>query len=403
MSKEIKYILFTFISCTVVVYFYSVYSGYYSNRAFFQVTPVGLSSWRLFLTLLYSILPFAVLYVLYKWTKRTTSTRKTSIPIKLFGWFLLLLIGFQIITSVIFGVGVVQTNYEASGFMKLLIQITYRINPVFGVFIYGSLVGSKNKTQFVLWVMVIALFLFRHYLGGLVFFGFYLVFKYHAEIIYFIKKRWHISAVILLLMPICVSTLYGIREQLRDKNQTTEFSIHTKSFLETICVSLAGRMSSFNELGFMQEREVEVQQLARKHCSTYQYTKEALIPFYGRIIPQLEKKMTYSDILPVVHAGEGIFKKSAGHNGPVGVLLIGSYLSFGTACVNLLTMLLIVVVTFLLSNFIRHEKIKEILFLFFCFAAMSGVAQEFGGILLSTILYFTIFLFLNMFCKKKMA
>lgn len=392
MSKGAKYILIAFIAFAVISYFYTVFTGNYNGDHLGKSTT--LNQWELFINLLYNILPYIVLFGLYKFSKRTKSEYKISVPIKLLGQFIFLIAIFQITVTALFGVGRMgHAIYEAPAFFKPFIQISNRIDLIFGLFVYGLFVDTKNKTQFILWGLILVLAIFKNSLGVFMFFAFYLVLKYHDYVFSFIKKRWLLTIFFLLLSPIIISILYEIRTNLRNEdNLTIDFrKMQVDSFSEVIFGKFIARLSSFSNSAFIIEKGKKIEQLARGNFTTFQYTKEALIPLYGKII---DSKITYSSIQNIAAGGS---KYTSLMNGTYGSLLIGSYVSRIVFFVNLFTLLLLIIFTFFLSNFIRHDKIKEILFFFFCFNVLGGVSAHFFTTLFSTVLYMFLFLIFNSF------
>ena len=84
-------------------------------------------------------------------------------------------------------------------------------------------------------------------------------------------------------------------------------------------------------------------------------------------------------------------------NGTQGLLLISYYQSNAIFVINLITILLIIIVSFELISLLHYEKIMEVVFLFFCFTVFSGNADEYMGLLMVIVLYLFLFLFLNLF------
>jgi len=391
--KNASWILYSFVLFNVISYLYVIFNGTY-NGDFLNIVP-KLSHYRLFLNLLLTLFPFFVLYSIYKHYIKVDNNYKVSIPTNSFGLFLLLVIVFQIVVTILYGVGVLgQETYEAPIVLKLFIQVFNRFDVIFGVSIYSIIVSNKNKFQYILWILVFILSLYRTSFMIFIIIGFMIIFIYFGSISAFLKKHLLITIVFLIVSPIVVSSLYNVRKQLRQNSGKVEikFENHeTNTFSKVIFGQLVGRLSSYSNSAIIQERKGKIRQLTSSF-SPIQYQKEALSAVYGKIIN--EKDILYRNLL---YESEGNHSRTySAMNGIQGTLLISSYQSYPIFFFNLITILLIVIFTFELVSLFHNKNVYNIIFLFFCFTLMSGNADAYMKNFMSVFLYLILFLFLNL-------
>jgi len=390
--KNASWVLYSFVLFNVISYLYVIFNGTY-NGDFLNIVP-KLSHYNLFLNLLLTLFPFFVLYAIYKHYIKVDNKYKVSIPTNSFGLFLLLVIVFQIVVTILYGVGILgQETYKAPIVLKLFIQVFNRFDVIFGVSIYSIIVSNKNKFQYILWILVFTLSLFRTSFMIFIIIGFMIIFIYFGSISAFLKKHLLITIVFLIVSPIVVSSLYNVRKQLRQNSGKVEIKFENheaNTFSKVIFGQLVGRLSSYSNSAVIQERKGKIRQLTSSF-SPIQYQKEALSAFYGKIIN--EKDILYRNLL---YESVGNHSRTySAMNGIQGTLLISSYQSYPIFFLNLFTILLIVVFTFELVSLFHNKNVYNIVFLFFCFTLMSGNADAYMKNFMSVLLYLILFLFLN--------
>jgi len=390
--KAARLILFAFIVFTIISYLYVIFTGTY-NGDYLGIKP-KLSQMQLFHNLLYTITPFLVLFIIYKQYKKVNNRYKITIPCKAFGQFLFLVVIFQIIVTALFGVGKLGRDiYEAPATIKLFIQIFNRFDVIFGIAIYSVVAEKEQKNKILLWVLIFILSILRASLGVFAIMGFIMIILYNDYFIAFVKKHLLFIILIITIAPVFVTILYDIRKQMRQEKEKIEISIDEKkewNFSEVIFGQLVGRLSSYSNSAIIMERKNKMIELT-KDFSLMQYPKEAITSVYGKIIDR--KKISYPNLL-YESAGNHTRNYSA-MNGTQGAILIGSYKSGKFVFVNIITILLIVVLAFELTSLLHYDKMYEIVFLFFCFSAMSGGAAEYMSKLMFVVLYLLLFLFFN--------
>ena len=154
--KATKKIYLFFLFSSVASFFYAIVKQRYNGD--FLGIQVELSYTILTFNLILSLIPFFLIWIIYKKYKKKTKSGSVAIPLKFFGQFLFLLIVWNIIVTIIYGVGVIAAPaYEAPPFIKIIIQILNRFNYSYGFFLYILLTPKKNKTQFYLLFLIIVL------------------------------------------------------------------------------------------------------------------------------------------------------------------------------------------------------------------------------------------------------
>lgn len=389
-----KWILFSFILFNIISYLYVVFTGSYNGD--FLGIESKLSSFALFINLLLTVIPFVVLYVIYKYYIRINKRHKITIPVKPFAWFLLILILFQIVVTKLFDVGILgQEVYKAPIRIQTFIQIFNRFDVVFGVSLYTLVVDRNNKFKYLLWFLVVVLSILRASLSIFVIIVFLFILLKYDSIWNFIRKRWLLFVALLIVSPIAINILYDVRHQLRHSNKKVEINIKSdeeNTFSLLVFGKLTGRLSSFSNSAIIQERKNTIKNLTQDF-STFQYPKEALAAVYGRILNPND--VAYKNLL---YESEGNHSRTySSMNGTQGLLLISSYQSYSVFFINLFTILMLVILSFELVSLLRYERLYEVVFLFFCFTVMSGNAVEYMNRLMVTALYVFLFLFINLF------
>lgn len=391
--KHARWILYLFILFNVISYLYVVFTGKY-NGDYLGTIPRSSQS-TLFIYLIYTILPYIALYLIYGHYAKMEKNNKITIPYKSFGWFLLLVILFQIITTEIYGVSKLgQEYYEAPAVVKLLIQIFNRFNAILGVSIYSVVAPKKNKFNYLLWILVFILSFERASFMVFAITGLMFILLYFGSIWGFIKKRLILSIVLIIISPIAVTTLYNLRNQIRINSNKIELEIdqdQNSTFSKVIFGRLTGRLSSYSNSVIIHEQKVKIKELVR-YFSILQYPAEAFSAVYGKVINP--KEIAYRNLQYESFGNHS--RTYSAMNGTLGALLIGYYQSPLVFLINLSTLLLIVVLTFELFALFHNRKLFDMIFLFFSFNVLSGNAEEYMVTLMVTFLYVVIFLCLNL-------
>ncbi|GHU55160.1 hypothetical protein FACS189442_2370 [Spirochaetia bacterium] len=103
--------------------------------------------------------------------------------------------------------------------------------------------------------------------------------------------------------------------------------------------------------------------------------------------------------MKIMLVSEGLYSFSSNMTGTQGILLLGLYRSFAGFLINLLTILGIVFLAYRIMLLLKCRNGIELLFMYFCAPAVSGVGKEYMAILMQVILYTGFILVVNSFKK----
>jgi hypothetical protein len=189
------------------------------------------------------------------------------------------------------------------------------------------------------------------------------------------------------MVPQMVGKLYGLRDILR--NTKTISSMITPTGI--IFGKLIGRLSSFSNSAYILENRQTMTNIVSRF-SLFQYPQEALDVFHN---VEKKEKQSYRNIML---DSEGKYYSKIRFTlmaGTQGILLLGFYQSPLGFLINLMTLILIINTTFKLVSVLQNDKIKDIVFLYFCFSIISGTAAGWLGVFVYLLLYISLFLLFN--------
>lgn len=382
--KATKHIYFIFIFAAVSSFFYSILTGKLNGD--FLGVEVKLDFWILLLNLFFTILPFWFIWKVYIYFKKNTPIKRINIPANFFGIFLVFVILWNVVVTILYGVGVMGAPpYDAPPTIKPLIQIMNRFNYFYGVFLYILLVSKKNKVQFLLVFMLVLLAYLRAGLGVFLYLGMLMYIKYFFELNSLFKKYKILVLACVFVFPLILSQLYELRNKLRNQADTEVSG-------DLIFGVLAGRLSSFSDAALiLQEAPFFV--LNSQQLDPFYFQKQAL----GGVVSM--------NFMPEVRPESMLFKfyyENSDDNvtymaGTQGNLYISLFHSIPTFILNLITIFLYVFVTFYLFRLLRFNYSNELAFLLLIYVIMSGVSNEFAFLVFSVFVYVVLFLFVNLF------
>jgi hypothetical protein len=386
-----RIIISLFISFVVISYLFVRITGMYNGDLL--LTTYSLTTSGLTLNLFYTIIPFLILYFIYKYCTRIKSKTKILIPIKSFGAFLFFLLVFQIMVSAIYGVGRMgQEAYQAPSGIKLLIQISNRFNSRVGVFIYIIInINKKDKLQYVLLLLLIVQSFIYLSLGVFNLIGFMFIVKYGNKIFQFIKKWSVLFIIVVLLSPTIMLNLYTFRNEARAGKDLESDPRRTQAGI-VIFGRLIGRLSSYSASAVIMEKENKMIKLTKDNFTLLEYPKQALGVFIKNIFPP--KHLSYGHVL----YGE-YNPRSATIVGAQGALMLGYYHSFSGLVVNSITLLIVIFISFRLASLFHYGKIYECVLVFLCLGIMSGAVHEIMFFFQNILVFLLLFLLLNFLFK----
>lgn len=393
-----KIILLCYILFVGISYWNVLSTGRYNGD--YRRNNSYLTDDQLFFNFVISSLPFIFLFIIHHGYKKLPAERYITIPVNALGVFVFALLAFQIMTRLVFGVGRMGDfeKYSAPGWIKIFIQISERFNPSFGVFVYCLSSSKKSKYSGFFVLLLIINSVLRFSLGIFVFIAFFVIIYYGKKLLYFIKKWFLLIIMLVFFFPAMVDVLYYYRGYLRSHGQITDISLvekeratRTNAVQVIIIDRLLGRVSSYSDSAIIMERKQTMTRIVTQF-PLLQYPKETLTFFSGK----LSEKISYMKIMLV---SEGLYSFSSNMTGTQGILLLGLYRSFAGFLINLLTILGIVFLAYRIMLLLKCRNGIELLFMYFCAPAVSGVGKEYMAILMQVILYTGFILVVNSFKK----
>lgn len=380
-----------------ISYGYALFTGTYNGD--YIGKTINLAQGQLLLNLLYTLLPFIILFGLYACFREKKCNRTVSIPTRFLAGFLLISLIFQLILVVIYDAGALGIANSSAALPPVLLypfRVIYRFSPLIGILLYYLTPDRNRKMLLLLCSLLFILYILRGSLMIFVYFGLFLLMEYHIVLLNYIKKHWLLVIAIVLLAPLIVSALYDLRENIRNTPVEEDDVPIELSSAGMITGKLVGRLSSFTNSAVIMEREDTLSQLARNHFSVFQYPKEALGQVYGSVLPA--NSYAYTNIL----------LRCEGKNTPIsymlgtqGALLLSTYHSATAFWLALFTMIATIILSFGLCRFIPGQTLNKWIFMLFCIPVMSGVASEYMKILSSLLLYILLFFLWNTLSKKR--
>jgi hypothetical protein len=379
-------ILSLYIIFAIISYLYVILTGTYNGDYLF--TEPKLSDCELFLNLLYTIAPFVVLFFIYKHYKKTNNKENVKVPEETLLVFIIFIIIFEIYVTVSFGVGKMGfEKYQAPGWIKILIQIAIRFDYKFGVFLYLIISNNKNKfIIFLLFLLILFVSLLKASLGAFMQIGVFIILQYGSALLHFIKKYFIIVLLLLFIFPLIVQKLYMVRSILREVKNVTE--IVEPSTI--IFGQLIGRLSSYSNSAMIMER-ARIMTTITRGFSIFQYPKESLVAFYGGFLTQKR----YSTYIRILLDSQGNFTRSQFMIGTQGVLLLGLYQSLLVFFINIITLFIIINMTFKLASLLKYNNLNEFIFFCLCQSIMTGSAGNNMRDFVNLLVYISLFLVIN--------
>ncbi|MRX67932.1 hypothetical protein SAMN06265349_105308 [Flavobacterium resistens] len=387
-QKSVKHLYFFFIITSFTSFLYAVFKGRLNGD--FLGVEVVLPFWLLVINLLFTILPFIVTWKIYLYFKKKKINKCITMPVRFFEIFLIFLIIWNVAVTLIYGVGVLAAPpYEAPPIIKPIIQIMNRFNYFYGAFIYILLVPKKNKFQFLLVILLLVLAYLRAGLGVLLYFGMLFYIKYFVEVNLFFKKQKIIILILLFFFPIVVNGLYELRSILR--GQETE-----ETYSDPILGVLMGRLSSFSDSAFIMQ-EAPVFFISAQELDPLYFQKQAL----GGVLSL--------DYMPAHRPETMLFKfyyENSEDNvaymaGTQGNLYLSLFKSPLVLVLNILTIFLYIISTFIVFRMLRFEYANELAFMLLLYVLMSGVSNEYAFLIFSIFVYVVLFMVVNFLNFKK--
>jgi hypothetical protein len=287
--------------------------------------------------------------------------------------------------TLLYGVGKMgNPDYQAPFAVKPFIIILNRF-PLSYLGLLFILVSNKRRHIFIITTMMIILGIARAGLGIFLFLGIVFLLK-SSNIILYIKKRFLLFVVIMIIFPMFVTYMYQVRSSMRVEGSTT-----TGEFILTGV--LIGRLSSFSNAGFIMQYENSFR-TQTSQLDPFYYQKFVMSAVGGE---SLTPKLRPEKMLP--EAAGAYMQYGSYMCGTPGNLLFSYYKHPFIALLNFLTMMGIVMCTFKVSRRFKTKYANEIGILFMIYPVLSGVGNEYAFLLFVLFLFLVLILIMNSLSK----
>lgn len=389
-KKSVSIILIACGLFNVISFVYALRHGKYNGD--YNNVSVELNFFALLLVLIFSTLPYFVLYRCYiHYKKKNIKTHiKLSTDILLLSFFVLWLWNMGI--TIMYGVGKMAVDvYQAPPILTFIIQITNRLNiTILAVWAIFKTKSSRNSLIIVILAFILSLA--RNSLGSGLLLLFVLYVKYAKKINAFIRQHFIVVYICLFLSPYIVSTLYKVRDERRGVIYNEEN--YFVSSEQLICGKLIGRLSSFSNLC------VIIQEPA------YFIIGSRDMPLlYG--IQQILSSVLGTKFAPEIFP-EKLMIKYVDDNasnitfmaGVPGNLLLALFKSLTSFVINLMIYMFAILYLFRLSKYVNIQYSNEFALLLLIAPLTSGVISECVGVSISLLFLFFYVIFISNIVKN---
>jgi len=382
--KTVRGIIIMFSAFVVISFFYALFTRSYNGD--FIDRRASLNFLLLLINLILTLLPLVMLWVSYRFFKKKPVKRVVPIPLKPFEYFVLIILILNLVVTMAFGVGVATVEfYEAPPMIKPFIQVLNRID-----FVYTSLLFillSDNKAAIIrTTALIILISILKASIGIFLFIFMVLALKYYPQVKEYVRTRKKVLVLVLVLAPFFIQSLYEIRDQLRADDVHRQELSASKFFFG----KLIGRLSSFSDSGIIIQEGLYFAVKA-KSLDPYYYQKQAIGGVLGAaFLPALRPEFLMIRILDGKPNERVAFMC-----GTQGNLMISFLKSPRVFVFNLLTLALMVVLTFSLTRLLGFSYSNEFAAILLIYPLISGVANEMSMVVFTSFFFVLFFLFIN--------
>ena len=235
---------------TISSFVFTLIGGMYNGD--FSRDEVSLSALGLSFALLLTIIPYIVVWKLYRHyvIRYFNSQKHFTIPIRILRnvTWVLIIVSILLFLSGYGRMGQGENAIDASNPITILRSIIYKLTKF--PWAYMCLLLVNKKRDVVITALLSSLRSVAAFsLGGLLWVALILVYKYYSKVAKYFKKYIIIWGIMSIMIPGIIAFLYNVRTQLRSGNDIEEM---TGS--ELIFGKLCGRISSFSNNAIMLER-----------------------------------------------------------------------------------------------------------------------------------------------------
>ncbi|WHF53055.1 oligosaccharide repeat unit polymerase [Chryseobacterium gotjawalense] len=383
-TQKGKSLVYIFIFSAIISFFYAIFTQTYNGD--FLGIEVKITTVELIFNLFTSIIPFIFLYFIYLRFSRTNRFRKKiQVPMNFFFKFLVIIMGWNIIVTLLYGVGIMGADaYTAPQGIKLVIQIMNRFNYLYGAFVFILCTKKSDKRDLIILLLLLILAYFRAGLGSFMYIGMIMFIKYNFEVRKLYSRNKIKFLVCIICFPLIVSTLYAVRNSLRNQEEDYSNPVTGKFF---------GRMSSFSDSAMILQESAYFSDSV-KNLDFFYFQKQALGVFSVELIPKVRPeimvfKLYYGDL-------EDNVAYMAGTQGNLYISYLKSPILL---VINILSFYVYIIIIFRLFQVLKFEYNMELALILSLYVVMSGVSNEFAFIILSILVYIILFYFINTFTR----
>jgi hypothetical protein len=360
------------------------------NGDFYGV-PVSLSALAFGFVVLISLVPYILGYQLYLQFTRSAPAPTIHVGNAQLGCTFFIVTIWFIVLAINYGVGVMGRDiYEAPELVKLIIQITNRINPFYlGVFFIVGYQGSKRIIVLGI-ALLITLGILRAGLGIFMYVFLALIIRNHKNLRVSYHRLVPRLTIFIALILIITPHLYSIRSSMREsQNVNAEMSP-----TEIVLGRLVGRLSSISNTAFIYQNNDQFRSDVRTLDPAY-FQRQMIAPLLGVwVIPEA----TPERLLINFH-GSSLVNYSF-MTGMPGNLTMAWFIDPIIAIFNAFTILPVLWLSFFFANKLALPYRNETCFLLLLYPLTSGVANELTSVLVSIVALLILFKFLNLFTHR---
>ena len=369
-----NYIFIFFIGSALISFLFSL-TGFYNGDFLGEERTLGVLV--LIVLLMIYLLPYIVIWNVYKRFKYNERRRKFSISVRFMYLLLIIYFIYTLIIIMAFGVGKAEAEiYSASGIVKFVIQITNRFS--FGYFSLFVLFISRNKYYDIgIILMTIAIGLLNASIGSFLFVGLTYTVKYNNVITKNLKAKLFYIAIFASFIPSIVSQMYSYRSVLRNSDYSEIYGA------QLIFGKFVGRVSSFSNFAVMVQ-ELPFFIVGSQTVDELYFQKQALKALIGvgedprESRPEFLMKATFNQ-------SGSLDPNSAFMISSPGNLLFSFLKSPFILFINFLNYFIYIYVIFFLAKLINVHNGFEFAFLLIVYPITSGVSNEFVIVITSLI------------------
>lgn len=374
-----KTLLFFPVFYNTINFLYCLYSGQYTGD--YLGVSIGINFSVLFIVYLLSLMPFFILWKIYVHFKRKSTKEQKLIRVNksFFCKFVYFIFAWQIFVSLFFGVGVLGDDpYQAPAAVKIFIQIFNRFPVTLMAIFYIALHGKDDlRAFFKMVVLLIIAGISKHSISAPIFAIYLFIVFWGNLFVFWIRKYFLLICLSCLLLPTVVSSIYTLRDTLREKENVASLSTEKMIFGKFF-----GRLSTYSNFAFIVENRPYFA-ITSLELDKYYYQRQALS---GTIGMQFAPEITPEKVL-FNSLGDG--SPNVSYACGVGGNLLMSLLKSSTIfLLNFCTLILLLILTFFLIEKIDISNKFEIALLLQMGPMMSGVVNE------CAFVPFTIFIFI---------